>query len=158
MTNHIQRRIAFKWKLTIIIAFLAVCATLCWLWLKKPTIEKGYTFFDVNVECKLKGNGVYVLRHYISNVTEIYPFSDGGAEHLERLTDAAIFQIRNKVNGLPNLEYIKEVYARHDYYKSYTEASDVMYKALQRYDVQYAQGGKDYMSVESFNLNPLPSK
>jgi hypothetical protein len=149
MRTDVKRHKSLKWLL--LGALIIIAGTIvCWAFEIRPKKLVSFTFIDVTAEVKVKGSMFPLNRHYITSVIRTTKYTTDEYAVRQRMT--AIQQARERVNQLPNVEYIKSVYARNDNYTTYKGASSAMYELVREYDEAQAKG---YLRVETFNLAEL---
>lgn len=130
--------------ITVLIVAIAIFAG---YFIAKKT-EKRYIYFIVEVEYKPKYSTRYSNRCYVSNICEIH--WSNFYEEKERLQDKAMFQIRERVQSLPECESIIQVTAPNDMATTYEAASEKMYESLRYKESYYAKYGDG--KTETFNI------
>jgi hypothetical protein len=146
MRTDINSRKSLKW---LVLAALIIIAGAAAYWAIeiRPKKLESYTFFDVTAEFKVKGNMFPNNRHYVTNVVKTSKYVTD--EYAVKQRMAALQQARERISQLPNVEYVKNLYARNDNYRTYQFASNAMYQLVRGYDGEQAKG---YLQVETFNL------
>lgn len=152
MSTDNKSRKSLKWLLLASVLIIAG-AIAYWVVEIRPNRLPYYTFYDVTVDYKVKGDMYPTSKHYITNVVKTSEYTSD--EYAVRQRMAAIQQARELISQRPNVEYIKGAYAKSSNYIEYQDASKAMYELVRNLDENQARG---FGQVETINLAAITDK
>ncbi len=136
---------------SIIIAVVVLTIVAIGFYFKVVKREKRYIYYIVEVKYKAKDRKINANRCYVSSISEIeWSNLKEEAEVMDKLQDKAMFQIRERVQALPECESIIQVIAPNYMTHTYQAASNNMYESLRDKESYYAENGDG--KTETFNI------